>query len=274
MIHDGHIHSPFCPHGTNDSFEKYCEQAIASNIQGITFTEHAPLPRSFTDPTPLQDSGMKWEDLSRYISEVNALKRYYRNHLNIYVGLEVDYIAGFEKETIELLNEVGPQLDDSILSVHFLQLNDRYVCIDYSPEVFEEASIELGSVEAVYKRYYEAVLQSVQVDLGVYKPKRIGHMTLASKFQKKFPVKNDFYDETMTILTGIKKKGYELDYNGAGCIKPLCKEPYPPEQIIKKAIDLSIPLVYGSDAHQARALLSGIDQLSPLATVTKPQAIL
>lgn len=41
---DGHIHSPFCPHGSSDTMASYCERAIAHGIETITFTEHAPLP--------------------------------------------------------------------------------------------------------------------------------------------------------------------------------------------------------------------------------------
>ena len=28
MKKDGHIHTPFCPHGSTDSFEQYIEKAI------------------------------------------------------------------------------------------------------------------------------------------------------------------------------------------------------------------------------------------------------
>ena len=27
-LKDGHIHTPYCPHGTDDSFEEYVQQAI------------------------------------------------------------------------------------------------------------------------------------------------------------------------------------------------------------------------------------------------------
>ncbi|KHF39636.1 histidinol-phosphatase HisJ [Halalkalibacter okhensis] len=274
MIHDGHVHSPYCPHGTKDSFEKYCELAIQLNIQGITFTEHAPLPPGFQDPTPLKDSGMDGENLHDYFKEIEALKSEYEGHLTICTGLEIDFIEGFEKETLDFLNEIGPMLDDSILSVHFLKIKDEFVCIDYSPDVFSNAITQLGSVEAVHKLYYETVSKSIETHLGRYKPKRIGHITLARKFNRTFPVSDLFAVEIDRILHEMKKKGYELDYNGAGCIKPLCKEPYPYELIIKKAIELGIPLVYGSDAHQAKSLLSGVDQLYPKANVTKPQSLL
>ncbi|WP_066153640.1 histidinol-phosphatase HisJ [Halalkalibacter krulwichiae] len=273
MIHDGHVHTPFCPHGSKDSFIKYCETAISHKLTGITFAEHAPLPRSFVDPTPLQDSGMSWDDLYTYLKEVRALKKEYKGHLNIYVGLEVDYIEGFEKETTDFLNEIGPSLDDSILSVHFLKLGTEYVCIDYSPDVFHYACNQLGSTEAVYELYYQTVLKSVKSNLGHYKPNRIGHMTLVRKFQKKFPIDRSFQTETSSILAEIKKKGYELDYNGAGYIKPLCREPYPYDSIIEETIKRNIPLVYGSDAHQASSLLNGYTELHPKSILAKPNPL-
>ena len=58
MRRDGHIHTPYCPHGTNDTFHDYVETALGLGFEEITFTEHAPLPKGFNDPTPAKDSGM------------------------------------------------------------------------------------------------------------------------------------------------------------------------------------------------------------------------
>lgn len=270
IIHDGHVHTPWCPHGTMDSLAEYCEEAIKLGLKGITFAEHAPLPPSFTDPTPLKDSGMDPKHLESYIDHIQALKKEYKGKLDILLGLEVDYIEGFEHETTYFLNEVGSLLDDSILSVHFLKIDEDYFCIDYSPDTFAEAIQLLGSTENVYKRYFQTVLASIEANIGHFKPKRIGHITLVRKFHKRFPTDAIFNEETTQILSLIQKKGYELDYNGAGCIKPLCKEPYPYDHIIDQAIELNIPLVYGSDAHQVSALMSGHDQLVPNAPLTKP----
>ena len=71
---DGHIHTPFCPHGTTDPFEKYIEKAIDNNFSQITFTEHAPLPTNFVDPTPDKDSGMNPKLLTAYIEKLKQLK--------------------------------------------------------------------------------------------------------------------------------------------------------------------------------------------------------
>lgn len=270
MIHDGHVHTPYCPHGTADTFAAYCERAIQLGVKGITFTEHAPLPKNFPEPTPHKDSGMKADVLEKYINDITQLKKEYNGALRIFLGLEVDYIEGFEADTTAFLNEIGPYLDDAILSVHFLKIHNKYVCIDYSPDVFSEAVAMLGSVENVHKHYYNTVYSSVVANLGAYKPRRIGHMTLVRKFQQNFPTDYQFTNEITKILTVVKEKKYELDYNGAGYTKPLCKEPYPSEDIVSEAIRMQIPLVYGSDAHKAHALLSGFSQLVKNAPLVQP----
>lgn len=259
---DGHIHTPFCPHGSLDSMASYCEQAIAHGIETITFAEHAPLPASFSDPTPAKDSAMKQDKLPYYFDQINQLKKEYAKKLDILTGLEVDYIIGYEHETKDFLNEVGPFLDDSILSVHFLLIDDFYYCIDYSPELFGEMAKRLGTIDHLYKKYYETVLSSINADLGSYKPNRIGHMTLCHKFQKRFPVKSSFQHDIDLILEAIKVKQMELDYNGAGVIKPDCGETYPPSHIAEAARKKGIQLVYGSDAHSTVALLSGAEYLN------------
>lgn len=268
--HDGHIHSPYCPHGTADTFADYCEQAISDGLSGITFTEHAPLPEGFTDPTPEQDSAMSYGQLTSYIEDLQAVKSFYKNKLSVLIGLEVDFIEGFEKETTTFLNEVGPKLDDSILSCHFININNEYYCIDYSPDVFLTCQTLLGSTDAVYKHYYETVKKSVKSDLGSYKPTRIGHITLCQKFKKKYPATELHSQDIISILQLINDHNYSLDYNGAGTLKPLCGVTYPPGDIASLAHQLGIPLIYGSDAHQVKGMAAGVDTLFDTDILSAP----
>lgn len=258
---DGHIHTPFCPHGSNDHFEKYIERALSLGFREISFTEHAPLPEGFNDTTPTKDSAMSWADLDHYFEEIERVKRVYKDKIQVNCGLEVDFIEGFERETTAALNKIGAKLDDAILSVHFLKREGQYDCLDYSPQGFEEMMSFYGSVEEIYQKYYETVKLSIEADLGAFKPRRIGHITLVHKFQKRFPFHGDEKTALYQLLKIIKTEGYELDYNGAGTAKPLCREPYPPDWVIQEANRLQIPLVYGSDAHQAKELGQGYERL-------------
>ncbi|WP_230130367.1 histidinol-phosphatase HisJ [Bacillus sp. CECT 9360] len=270
MKYDGHVHSPFCPHGSQDLFEEYIERAIQLGVEEISFTEHAPLPEGFIDPTPEKDSGMDPGHLHAYIEQLNSLKAAYRNKIKINIGLEVDYIEGFEEQTKKFLDETGPMLDDSILSVHFIKHEDTWHCLDFSADMFGDIADELGSVEGVYERYYSSVEQSLHANLGIHKPARIGHITLVHKFQKQYLIDENFDERVFGLLDVIRKKNYALDYNGAGLVKPFCGEPYPPERFVRRAAELGIPLVYGSDAHQAKGLGQGYEALIHTALLTSP----
>ncbi|MCC3359692.1 histidinol-phosphatase HisJ, partial [Bacillus sp. REN16] len=260
----------YCPHGTKDDFEDYIARALQLGFDEISFTEHAPLPARFIDPTPQKDSGMDANELENYFTVLTGLQKKYESDLKINIGLEVDFIEGYEKDTKNFLNEYGRYLNDSILSVHFLKKGNQYYCLDYSPDMFATMIQDYSTVEAVYEAYYDTLLRSVTSDLGQYKPKRIGHITLVHKFQKKFPTSKSFNEMTNKILDKIAEEGLSLDYNGAGINKPLCREVYPPELIIKEAIKRKIPLVYGSDAHSRKDLNQGFDQLFTDAMLVSP----
>lgn len=255
MKWDGHTHTPFCPHGSQDPLNSYIEEAIKRGFERYSITEHAPLPLPFVDPVPNKDSAMRLEDLSSYLEECQRLKTHYKSKIDIRIGLEVDYLLGFENETKHFLDQVGPMLDDSILSLHFLPIEDYWVCLDYSPDSFEQDLLSyFPSVDHVYRYYYQVLLQAVQSELGTYKPKRIGHLTLIEKFIKKFPYSNKeiWWVEVIKVLQMIKEKDYRLDYNTAGLYKELCQEVYPSPAIHQKAVELGISFVYGSDAHHAK----------------------
>lgn len=251
---DGHIHTPYCPHGTMDSFHLYIEKAIQHDFHEITFTEHAPLPANFIDPTPNQDSGMNITKLESYLSELDDLKKQYKKDIIISCGLEIDFISGYEQETMSFLNTYGKYLDDSILSVHFLKFQNDYTCIDFSKSTYLSFIQQVGNPIAVYKLYYKTLMNSITSNLGIYKPKRIGHITLVHKFQHALNEKVDDHEEIVSILKEMKYQQLELDVNSAGLSKPYCLESYPPTVYINMAKQLGIPIVFGSDAHQVNDL--------------------
>ncbi|RKL66740.1 histidinol phosphatase [Salipaludibacillus neizhouensis] len=259
---DGHIHTPFCPHGSKDMFSSYIEQAIKQGFSTISFTEHAPLPRGFSDPVPDKDSGLALDLLPQYLEACNEMKQEYSQHITIYTGLEVDYIEGFEQETREFLDEWGPFIDDSILSLHFLQTTEgHYTCMDFSPESFEFLIKQCDTVEDVYKLYYLCLLRSIRWDLGPFKPKRLGHMTLVRKFQKLFPTNFDDSKYINLVLRSMKEHNMSLDVNAAGLVKQHCMEVYPPIEVLLRAKQLGIQCVYGSDSHQAKQIGIGKAEL-------------
>lgn len=246
---DGHIHSPYCPHGSSDSFEKYIKKAIEVGIMEMTFTEHLPLPKDFKDPSPENDSAMVEDKMMEYFNDLDTLKEKYKHSVKINTGVEVDYIEGYEEEIKDTLDKYGNYIDDSILSVHMIKLDDEYHLIDYSPEKFGELIELLGSVENVYNKYYDTLKLALNSDLGEHKPKRIGHLNLVRKFNRVYPYdysKNEKLEELIRI---IKAKDYELDFNVSGYRKPYCKEAYIDGYLLELVRKYNVKTILGSDSH-------------------------
>lgn len=247
---DGHVHSPYCPHGTKDSFEEYINIALNKGLDEISFTEHLPLPNMPIERKLFDDCAMSYKDTKLYINDVLNLKNKYRDKIKINLGFEVDYVEGYEEELIEILNKYGEYIDDSILSVHFVKYKDEYRCIDGLDD-FEYLLDKLGSLEKVYDLYYLTLLKAIKSNLGQYKPKRIGHPTLVRKFALKYPYEYKNLDLLKQIVDEIVKNDYEVDFNSAGIRKELCGEKYPSGILFELMNEANIKFVNGSDSHDA-----------------------
>lgn len=261
IIRDGHIHSPFCPHGTSDPFEEYIENAINQGLQEISFTEHMPLPGYFMDDKEfLDECSPNEEQIEKYFEELKLIKEKYKDKIKINIGLEADFIEGYEYKTIELLNKYGENLEDSILSVHFIKLDDgEYTDID-GINGFEKALEKLGTLEKVYDKYYETVLLSIKSDLGKYKPRRIGHPNLIRIFNELYPIEYKNRSILEEIVKELKHKNYEVDVNTAGLRKPYCKEIYV-SGIFKELVEeYNVKKVYGSDSHTSKDIGRDFDK--------------
>lgn len=249
---DGHVHSPFCPHGSNDTLEMYIETAIMKGLKEITFTEHMPLP--LEDPSPRKNSALKIENLEEYFIEIGKVKEKYKDKVKINIGLEVDYIEGKEKETKTILDKYGMFLDDAILSVHILKYNNEYFQIGNGSECIGPLVKKLGGMNKVYNLYYETLLKSIKCDLGKYKPKRLGHTTLVRKYRADFPNEEYNIELLKQVVRAIKQNGYEIDLNTAGLRKSKCRETFPTGIFMKLLLDEKIPMVLGSDAHSSKEI--------------------
>ncbi|WP_179194740.1 histidinol-phosphatase HisJ [Bacillus sp. EAC] len=263
---DGHTHTQYCPHGSGDHVEQMIEKAIEFGFDEYHITEHSPIPLTFSSqikPIDALDSiAMSEDEVDLYLKEMYQIRSKYKDRIQIKIGFELDYLPKHTEWTKHFLGEYGQYCDTGILSVHYVEGNDGWHCVDYKAEATLEGIVnDFGHTEKFQLAYYNLVLQSIFDDLGPYKPKRIGHMTLCNKFkqlvhceetEKIFTIQKD-------ILNSIKQHKYELDYNMAGLFKPLCEEPYPPTHLINYAKSLKIPLIYGSDSHGVEDISRGYD---------------
>ena len=262
---DGHTHTELCPHGSGDRTAQMIEKAIDLHMDKICLTEHAPLPPQFDkdykgNPTALRTAALAPEQVELYLQLGKELKREYGAQIDISLGFEIDFLPGYESFTQEFCDYYGPQTDENILSVHFMEGYDGgFWCLDYSEEEFAKAFGPWVKEPAeLYARYYGLVRKAVEANFGKYTPQRIGHLDLIKKYQKYFDFPQGLDDKSkrivMDILRTLKAQGRELDYNLAGLRKKNCQEPYPSQYIQGMALAVGVPYVLGSDAHGVQDL--------------------
>ncbi|MEI5994069.1 histidinol-phosphatase HisJ [Candidatus Enterococcus mansonii] len=271
MKRDGHTHTEFCPHGKVEDTELLIQQAIRLGFKEYSITEHAPLPTGIAkyvagDSVVWTTASMALNDVDNYFKRMGYLRKKYASDIIIHIGFELDYFSEFEGWTKDFLAEYGPQTDDGILSVHFLEGDGGLRGIDYSFEEYKTGVVDyLGSFENAQKSYYLKVLASLEADLGAFKPTRLGHISLCQKFERFFDESTDYSSENKelvhTLLTRVQQEKYSLDLNTAGFYKQGYQQTYPQVWITEKATDLEIPLVYGSDTHALTDVGHGYDKI-------------
>lgn len=269
MLIDGHTHTELCPHGSGEATEKMIQRAIQLGIKKYCITEHAPLPPDFRAQyagiaTGYTEASLTLEQVPQYLALAKKLQQKYQSQILITIGFEVDFLADHVAWTRDFLNEYSAQIQESILSVHFMQgAQQQYWCLDDTTADFQTGfAAWLAEPQALFAQYYQTVLASVQADLGPATPLRIGHMSLIRKFQDLFNLTAPLDRQNITlvgeILDEIAAQHREIDFNMAGLYKSFCNDFYPGPQITKMAKKRDIPLIYGSDAHDILSVGHGI----------------
>ena len=248
---DGHVHSTYCPHGSDDSLDMYIDTALKNGITEITFTEHMPLPME--DPSPRKNSALPMERLEEYLKGIAEFKDKVKDKIKVNVGLEVDYVEGYEQETKAILDKYGKYLDDAILSVHIVKFKDEYYQIGNGSDMIGELVEKIGGMDKLYDLYYETMLKSIQSNLGKYKPKRIGHPTLVRKYKVKL---------LENVLKEMKKGKYEIDLNTSGLRRAKCGEVHPQGIFLDLCLKYNIPMVLGSDSHSSKYVGSEFEKVA------------
>ena len=128
IITNYHTHNSLCD--GNGEIEEYVEAAIEKGFSAIGFSSHAPVPYE-------NDWTLKTEQLDEYLDRVRKAKTKYAGRMEVYLGLEVDFLPGALHPRDKHIADLG--LDYIIGSVHSLPVepgSDTYLAIDGPDEEF------------------------------------------------------------------------------------------------------------------------------------------
>ncbi|OMF10573.1 histidinol-phosphatase [Paenibacillus amylolyticus] len=237
---DYHTHHERCGHAVG-KLEEYVQRGVEIGLSQIGLSDHMPLLH--VDPAQYYpEMAMPMDELPRYVEECFSLKERYRGQIDVRVGLEGDYIEGWETE-IRAIIERYPW-DYVIGSVHFL---GEWDITDFRQTHHWEGK----DVLEVYRQYYDAVGKAAAT--GMYDI--MGHTDVIKRFG--FVPSAEQTEERITLenaaLQAIAKTGCAMELNASGLSKP-CAEMFPSRRMLTEAIRLGIPLTMGSDAHDPMKL--------------------
>ncbi|HSV43349.1 MAG TPA: histidinol-phosphatase HisJ family protein, partial [Candidatus Bathyarchaeia archaeon] len=162
-VADYHMHTPLCGHAVDEP-EQYARHAIEVGLKEIGFSDHAPFLKY-----PLPGITMNIAQLPQYHRMIESVARRFSGRLSVKVGIEADYLPGYEEQTRVLL--AGYPYDYVYGSVHFI---DEWAFDN--PE--ERARWNEEDVNQVYDRYYDLLAKAAESRLFDI----MAHVDLVKKF--------------------------------------------------------------------------------------------
>ncbi|MGD9677647.1 MAG: histidinol-phosphatase HisJ [Vulcanibacillus sp.] len=242
MLIDYHTHHERCGHATG-VLREYVEYAIKLKLDEIGLSDHMPIIH-IPKHRCLPGLAMELNELENYVQEVLDLKHEYRKDIVIRLGLEADYIEGYEDKISDLLKPYP--FDYLIGSVHFLGEWD----ISDSRQM---SNWQGKSIDKVFTDYYEALQGAAKS--GLYDI--IGHFDVIKKHGH-IP-KNDLTLVVDKTLMTLKEQNLTMEINPSG-LSRIHNDIYPTVKIIERAIEYGIPFTLGSDAHEPEHVHKNIDK--------------
>ena len=200
-----HSHSLYCD--GRAGMEDFVRFALSEGFTSYGFSSHAPLPFS-TAWT------MEWDIMDDYLSEFHRLKEKYAGRIELYIGLEIDYLNEASNPSIARFRELP--LDYRIGSVHLLY-NDKgeVVDVDVSADTFKTIvdGHFCSDLEHVVRLYYGRLTR--MLELGGFDI--VGHadkMHYNAACYRPGLLDEPWYDELVrAYFADIARRGYQVEVN-------------------------------------------------------------
>ncbi|MCC8153728.1 MAG: histidinol-phosphatase [Tannerellaceae bacterium] len=251
ILSNYHSHCSFCDgRGEPENFVKF---AISNKFRAYGFSSHSPLPfETFWN--------MSASDLPEYLAEINRLKEKYADQLEIYVGMEIDYLDETYNPSIPYFQEIP--LDYRIGSIHFLPVceelaEENMVCIDGRFTDYRNAVEKYyeGDIRKLVRHYFESTMKMIEAG-GIDIVGHIDKVYMNGYRYDCFSFEEAWYRESFkACLDLIAEKGMMVEINTKNMARK--QECYPHSRFIPLLKEMNIPVLVNSDSHFPDLVNSG-----------------
>ena len=241
ILSNYHSHFNLCD-GKGEAHE-YLDQAIKLGFSAYGFSAHAPIAgESWT---------LKDEDLAEYLTVVANLKKEYAGRIQVYTGLEIDYIPDISGPSSEKFTSLD--LDYTIGSVHMLECAEtgEFLAVDGPDEMF--LSLLEKTFSGSFRDFSDAYYGLVRRMLEEHRFNILGHIDLIKKKNRKFGYLNEketwYRDQVLETLDTAAEKDVIVEINTGGIARGATDRMYPSDWIVKECRNRNIPMMVNADSH-------------------------
>ncbi|MBE7049335.1 MAG: histidinol-phosphatase HisJ family protein [Ruminococcaceae bacterium] len=230
MNYNYHTHTYRCHHATG-KIEEYIQRAIDNGITHMGFSDH--FPYICTDGTE-GEARVRVSEAYEYVSEIDALRKKYKNKIDIKIGFEMEYYPEFFEKMINDAIDYGAEY--LILGEHYIQ--------EESPNgihTFEETCDE-----DFLSRYAECVISAIKSGYFTYVAHPDGIRFTGDDFVYEKYVRK--------ICKASKEYNIPLELNFLGIRD---NRHYPNLKFWKIAGEEKCPVTFGFDAHTVKSAYNG-----------------
>jgi len=241
-----HTHTCYCD-GSSIPL-KYIEKALEFEFSALGFSAHSPLPFK-------NEWSIKADQMSNYASEINDLKETFSNKIEIYLGLEMDFIPGTTANFYQMKKNHG--LDYCIGSVHLVKQpeSSQLWFIDGPEKGYTEGLQTLfdNNPRKAVTAYYNQICAMTITE----KPDIIGHLDKVKmhNHNRYFSEEEQWYKDLISqTLKLISKSGSIVEINTRGVYTKRTDSLFPGIPVLEQCFHMDIPVTISSDSHQPEEL--------------------
>lgn len=233
-MYDSHMHTPLCKHAKGEP-EAYAAVAEKRGLQGIIFTCHNPGPAGWSTNVRM-DMGQ----FDEYVALIERARVAYHGRVDVRLGLECDYMPGFERWLEPLLERAA---------FHHV-LGSIHPQLDYYRAAFDD-----GDAAAYYATYFDNLARTAESGLF----DTLSHPDLVKNvYHRQWdPVAVD--RDMQNALDRIARTGVAMELNTSGLNKTI-REMNPNPHMLAAMAERDIPVVLGSDAHVPQRVAADFDR--------------
>ena len=242
-----HSHTVYCD-GTL-TLEEMVIAAIKKGCDSFGFSGHSYAPFD-------AKHCMSPENTHRYILEIEQLKEKYAGQIELFAGIEQEYLG----------DNIQEDFDFIIGSVHYINNGDALVCVDGGAKAQKlECDTNFGGdYYAMAEAYYETVADvAVKTNADI-----IGHFDLIAKYNFGGCLFDEahsrYVSAALEAMREILKTQKLFEVNTGAMFRFDKPEPYPSVFLLKELFRRGGEVILSSDSHHAESICHKFGEMKEL----------